>query len=372
MSFRTALVASVLSMVSRTGPVAVDVGGLTSADSRYDFGNAYEGDLLRHVFSLRVSGSRPVTIREVRSSCGCLAGKLTVMHAGQEVSCPIGVPIDAGTALSLAVDLRTTGRRGKVDGVVTVTCGDGRESCEVRVTALIESWFDVSPQTIDFGSIGPEDLLNGIDRHCEIAQKSGMPFTATVLNDPVPDGVGYKLSPIAPSDDGTAVRWRLAVRVSSPAERGSLAFSVAVAAAGEFVAGEIGRPVPPRSVRILATARICGVVSCEPETVSFGIIHSGEDVSRLIKVRCHDSKALFDQSEVRLVSSAGREFNGRMRPYLVVKTTRLSTENGVDLQISVGEFPISVSGVFQCLVEVGPKGGPVIRIPLSGVCRPQQ
>lgn len=48
-------------------------GSIYSAETTYNFGNAYEGDLLHHTFTVRNLHPWPITVTNVGATCGCTA-----------------------------------------------------------------------------------------------------------------------------------------------------------------------------------------------------------------------------------------------------------------------------------------------------------
>ena len=98
------------------------------SEKDYDFGDMRQGDKKEHIFMLENSGKTELYIRNVRSSCGCVAVDLStkVIETGQSV--PVSVTFDS------------SGKRGRQSNTITVITNDPKNptttlriSCNVVV-----------------------------------------------------------------------------------------------------------------------------------------------------------------------------------------------------------------------------------------------
>jgi Protein of unknown function (DUF1573) len=76
---------------------------------RFDFGNANEGDMVKHTFKFTNTGNEPLIISNAKGSCGC-----TVPTWPKEAIAP-------GAMGSIDVEFNTTGKPGRQSKRVTVT-----------------------------------------------------------------------------------------------------------------------------------------------------------------------------------------------------------------------------------------------------------
>jgi hypothetical protein len=98
------------------------------AATTHDFGKVDEGENVKFAFKLTNKGKAPLTIENVRTSCGCTAAT------------PKDKTIAPGASSELAVSFDTRGRPGKNRKVITVTSNDPENA-----TTRLEIMADVEP-----------------------------------------------------------------------------------------------------------------------------------------------------------------------------------------------------------------------------------
>lgn len=89
------------------------------AETQHDFGKVNEGDKVNYTFSFANKGSSVLTVKDIRTSCGCTAALLSQdnLAPGQE-----------GT---LKVELDTKNRSGKMSRTVTISSNDPKDPTKV-------------------------------------------------------------------------------------------------------------------------------------------------------------------------------------------------------------------------------------------------
>jgi hypothetical protein len=93
----------------------------------FDFGNASEGDIVKHDFKLTNSGKTDLLIRNVKASCGCTAVK------NENVVKP-------GQTTDLKIEFNSRGKRGRQNKSVTVITNDPVNSTMVlRIMGNVNS-----------------------------------------------------------------------------------------------------------------------------------------------------------------------------------------------------------------------------------------
>lgn len=131
------------------GSLATSSHGARWADSLFteqahDFGPVPRGAKVRHSFVMTNKLQEPVTILNVRASCGCTTGTATasLVNAGQS------------TAIEAEMDTRNFVARKETTLFVSLVTASGREA-EVRlgVASTILSDIVLNPGSIDFGSV---------------------------------------------------------------------------------------------------------------------------------------------------------------------------------------------------------------------------
>ncbi|RPI75481.1 MAG: DUF1573 domain-containing protein [Ignavibacteriales bacterium] len=84
-------------------------------ETQYNFGQVSEGKVVDHVFSFSNDGNDKLTIKEVKTSCGCTAALLSKKELG---------PGEKG---ELKVELDTANRSGKMTRNITIISNDPKE-----------------------------------------------------------------------------------------------------------------------------------------------------------------------------------------------------------------------------------------------------
>lgn len=106
--------------VDRVEQEAIDKANspvMTFEETKYDFGEMVEGDILETVFKFKNTGKSPLIITNARASCGC-----TIPDYSRE-------PIAAGEEGEIKVKFNSRGKHGKQNKRVTITTNteNGRE-----------------------------------------------------------------------------------------------------------------------------------------------------------------------------------------------------------------------------------------------------
>jgi hypothetical protein len=115
----------------------------------HDFGVATEGDKLTHAFTVKNSGTAPLVIDQVRTSCGCTAAALKTKE------------IPPGGTGQIEVTFDTNGRTGQNHKTITVTSNDkSKPSATLDIKATVEQLLGFEPRyvrlTADYGTAKAE------------------------------------------------------------------------------------------------------------------------------------------------------------------------------------------------------------------------
>lgn len=95
-------------------------------ETQFDFGKVKEGSKLNHTFTFQNTGTQPLIIKEVKTSCGCTAAVISEKN------------IQPGNSGSIKVDFDTAKRQGKTSKMITVVSNDTSEPNKViSITAEI-------------------------------------------------------------------------------------------------------------------------------------------------------------------------------------------------------------------------------------------
>lgn len=90
---------------------------MTFAETKFDFGDITEGDVVNTVFKFKNTGKSPLIITNARASCGC-----TIPAYPRE-------PIAVGAEAEIKVEFNSRGKHGKQNKRITMTTNTekGRE-----------------------------------------------------------------------------------------------------------------------------------------------------------------------------------------------------------------------------------------------------
>ena len=84
-------------------------------EMEHDFGKVKEGDVVNYEFKFQNNGSLPLTIKDIKTSCGCTAAVVSEKN------------IDPGKSGTIKVGLDTENRQGRMSRTITVISNDYNE-----------------------------------------------------------------------------------------------------------------------------------------------------------------------------------------------------------------------------------------------------
>ncbi len=128
------------------------------SESNHDFGPVPRGAKVHHEFVLTNRFNEPVTILDVRASCGCTTGRASASV----------VPPGGAATVAAEMDTRNfVGRKATVLFVSVVTASGKQAEARLGVVSTILSDIVFNPGTIDFGAVSrgqPASQTLTIDR----------------------------------------------------------------------------------------------------------------------------------------------------------------------------------------------------------------
>ena len=127
---------------------ATNRASLVCLEAKYDFGQTYQDQAVRHSFVLTNQGSRVVRIVSVHSTCGCSSTTVTTNDVGP------------GRTAELKVEITLRGRRGHQDRAIYIQTDDP-ENLVLRVefSGIVIAPIEAQPEGIHFGTVGSEGTL---------------------------------------------------------------------------------------------------------------------------------------------------------------------------------------------------------------------
>lgn len=117
--------------VTADGPTdTINVAKLTFTESRFNFGEVQEGDLVKHTFTFTNTGKQPLVISNARSTCGC-----TVPTWPKE-------PIAPGESGEISVEFNTKGKHNAQSKPVTITANTYPANSVVYLEGYVQPTHD--------------------------------------------------------------------------------------------------------------------------------------------------------------------------------------------------------------------------------------
>ena len=98
---------------------------ITFAEASYDFGNIKQGDKVEHVFTFKNTGTEPLILSNVLTTCGCTASDWP------------RDPIAPGKEASITVKFNSAGKMGRQNKVITIVSNATNSQERVRIITNI-------------------------------------------------------------------------------------------------------------------------------------------------------------------------------------------------------------------------------------------
>lgn len=136
---------------------AQDVG-LAADPAIVDFGDAFDGEVLRRVVTFKNVTSEPWEVQSVQTSCGCTVAKVKGPSGEELVAKPAKpvpvVTLQPGQEITVDVEFSTIGQRGQVEKHLKVFNMDPVvPPTEVAVRARVAKGISVTPTMVNFNAI---------------------------------------------------------------------------------------------------------------------------------------------------------------------------------------------------------------------------
>ena len=95
------------------------------SETAYDFGDIYQGDRVTYTFEYENTGTAPLVLSDVKTTCGC-----TATNWDKE-------PLKPGETASITVNFNSRGKMGMQNKVVTILSNAVNSSARVKITANV-------------------------------------------------------------------------------------------------------------------------------------------------------------------------------------------------------------------------------------------
>ena len=118
---------SFLSFAQESGETASNESGakIVFAETEYDFGDIYQGDVVQHIFEFTNEGDQPLIINNVLTTCGCTA--------------PVWPrdPIGPGEAGKIQIKFNSTGKMGRQNKVITIRSNSLGDDHRIKIVSMV-------------------------------------------------------------------------------------------------------------------------------------------------------------------------------------------------------------------------------------------
>jgi hypothetical protein len=98
---------------------------ITFEEQSHDFGDIYQGDKVEHIFKFENSGSQPLIITNVQTTCGCTASEWP------------REPVLPGESADLKVNFNSAGKFGRQNKVITIVSNSTAPMNQVKIVTNV-------------------------------------------------------------------------------------------------------------------------------------------------------------------------------------------------------------------------------------------
>jgi hypothetical protein len=339
----------------------------------HDFGTAIEGEKLSHTFHLRSNGQKELVINSAKPTCGCTVAKLEVKKSDGALEVyKFGEPLPPGTELELTAELDTKNKHQQASSKVNIYCDDPRTIVTLGLNARVDTYFQITPNALNFGDMSVADVK---EMSFTVAGKKPGAFMLTIEPRATPDGMKLEMKPREPDPAGKSNVWEVKVAMGPGCREGSTGYPINLRS-DETVAGgaaDKDGKLPTYGASVMVTARVMGLISFDPQYLSYGLVRPGQVVPRSLTIKSFDPNFTFaDNLEVRLIGPSDQkpEFAYANSFSHTVKPSE--DRKSAVVELTLNGLPETVDGSFQgrLMVKTGHPQKPEISVLFSGVCRP--
>jgi hypothetical protein len=230
------------------------------SEKGYDFGPVARGAIVRHEFVLTNRLGQPLSILDVRASCGCTTGRARTTL----------VPAGGSTVIDAEMDTRNfTGKKATVLTVTMITSDGRQDEARLGVSSNILSDVVLNPGAIDFGPVN-----HGQSPSCTL--------TLDRINAP-----NWRIERMV-----TASRALDASLVETSRGPATTGYMLTVSLKPDAPAGPLREEIrlltndpETRSIPVLITAQIRGELTASPSVLTLGKVGSAGGVQGRVLIR---------------------------------------------------------------------------------------
>jgi hypothetical protein len=338
----------------------------------HDFGAAIEGEKLAHTFVMKSNGAADLVITNAKPTCGCTVAKLEVKKAdGSMEVYKFGDPLPPGTELKLLAELDTKNKHNQASSKINVYCNDPRTIVTLGLTARVDTYFQITPNALQFNEMSVADTG---EKTVQVTGKKPGGFLLTLEPKPLADGMKVELLPIEPDAAGKAMRWDVKVTLGPGCREGNLGYPINLRSDEQVTGAQPDKDgkIQTYGAAVMVTARIQGLISFDPQYLSFGLVRPGQVVSRSLTLKSYDPKFTFAEPKIRLVGPSDQKPEFPYTSSFSQRVTPSADGKSLTVELTLNGLAESVDGSFQgrMMIETGHPQKPEVQVLFSGVCRP--
>lgn len=338
----------------------------------HDFGSMIEGEIARHTFDMTSAGENPLIIVSAKPSCGCTISQAKVEgEGGQFVEYHYGQPIAPGKKVKIEAELNTKNKHNLAQSKINIQCNDPRQIVTLGLSAMVDTYFLSTPASLDFGELSTTDMR---ELTATVSSKRGGKFKLRQDAVGVIPGMKVELKPVAADEQGAAERWEVKVTMGPDCREGNMGYPVQLRSDQLVQGAQIGADgqAPSYGASVMVQAKVRGLITYEPQYLSFGLVRPGQSLTRTLKLSCYDPKFQLTQPvSMKLVgqSDAVPEFRWADKFEVLAKPS--ADGRTMDIDVTLKGMPEGSDSAFQgrVMIETGHPSRPKIYVLFSGVCR---
>lgn len=339
---------------------------------KFDFGRTMQGEILEHTFEMSSAGKNPLIVRQAKPTCGCTVGEMLVEDGeGKMVPYNFGDPIDPGRKIQLAAAMDTKNKRNKTQVRINVFTNDPVGLTQLGLEATVEPFMTATPSFVNFGDLS-EDAVKS--ETIDVRTSKGVPILLSLDESrpiPKPAGMEIALAAVNPGADGKSSHWQVKVNLGPNLKEGPVGYALTLVSDADMV-GAKAQPdgiVPKYSINANVSGRVLGVLSCNPQYLSMGLVRPGQVVPRSVRLTSHDPNFTLGEVKVELKGYREEAFPWKDNFSTIVRP--IPGQNAVDIELRLNGLPEESDGSFKGEMKIltGNEAKPEITVTFSGVCR---
>ncbi|MEA3415287.1 MAG: DUF1573 domain-containing protein [Thermodesulfobacteriota bacterium] len=263
----------------------------------YDFGAAGQQEEIVHDFFFKNVGGKTLTIKGVRTCCGCIA---------KSVSNKTILPGESG---SIKVIFETRKYRGRRTKSIFVESDDpGEPEIELKISGIIRTEMAVIPEFLYFGDVAKGKETTKELKLIQIGEKE-------LRLEKVDLSAEYLSAQVCELVDDRNRGFKINVSLGTNTPVGKLA---------EVITLYTNLKRRPR-IDVPIAGNILGRIRVKPQMLSLGCLKKGEKASQKIAVMSADGK---DFQIIKVVASV---------PFVSTKVSKINKDKGFEIAIKAGK-----------------------------------